>query len=109
MSAICGIWQRNGAPVTEETIQGMLATLAHRGIDGAGCRRAGPLAFGYHPYALTPESLHAQLPLHAPASQGTRPPATRLDTRAELCDALDIPHPDRATTPDGALILAAYL
>src|SRR5205823_11977388 len=57
----------------------------------------------------TPESLHERLPATLPGRPDLAITAdARLDNRAELGDALGVPHPERAGLPDSALILLAY-
>lgn len=36
MCGIAGIWNRNGQPVENETLHGMISTMTHRGRDGSG-------------------------------------------------------------------------
>lgn len=109
MSAICGIWQRTGAPVTDAAIDGMLQALAHRGPDGARYWRRGPVALGHQQCTVTPESMHEALPLDDPALQITLTAATRLDNRDELCDLLAVPVAGRAAVPDSVLLLRSYV
>ena len=63
MSAICGIFYLDGKPVAADTMDPMMEKLSHRGPDGSGVWREGPVGLGHHMLHTTPESLHEKLPL----------------------------------------------
>ncbi len=109
MSAICGLYQRDGEPVAREDIARMMDALARRGPDGSGVWCENAVALGHQMLHITPESLNEKLPSHDALAQLTITADARLDNRAELCDLLDIPHNERASLPDSTLILRAYL
>jgi asparagine synthase (glutamine-hydrolysing) len=106
MSAIAGIFNRDGAPVARDDLVRMIATMERRGPDGFGIWHEGPIGLAYRKLATTPESLHEELPL-------ARGPFTltadaRIDNRDELLRLLDVPTAEAATLSDGELILTAF-
>jgi asparagine synthase (glutamine-hydrolysing) len=108
MSAIFGIAHGDGQPVDLSTLQTMQAAMQYWGPDGAGLWHDGPVGLGHLLLYNTPESLYETLPLRSLSGDVILTARARLDNRDELCDALDVPPPERATTPDGRLILKAY-
>ena len=63
MSAITGIFYRDGRIVKPELIKKMNNSLSHRGPDGSSIWYDGPIAFGHQMLWTTTESLHEKLPL----------------------------------------------
>ena len=57
----------------------------------------------------TPEAVHERLPRWVAEARLAITAEARLDNRDELCDHFAIPPVERPTTPDGELILRAYL
>ena len=108
MSAICGILYLDGKPVAAETVDTMMAKLSHRGRDGSGVWREGPLGLGHQMLHTTPESLHETLPFRDSSSDLVITADARIDNREELFDEFDIPPPERAGVADSKLILKAY-
>jgi asparagine synthase (glutamine-hydrolysing) len=108
MSGICGIFQRNGAPVAPARLERMMTAMASWGADGQGTWCDGPVALGHSLVHTTPESRYESLPLQSPAPAVVLTVTSRLDNRDELADALGIAPPDRTTLPDSTLILKAY-
>ena len=108
MSAIFGITHLDNQPVDLSTLHTMQAAMQYWGPDGAGLWHDGPVGLGHLLLYNTPESLYETMPLRSPSGDVTLTARARLDNRDELCDALDVPPPERATTPDGSLILKAY-
>ena len=108
MSGICGLINLDGKPVAPETLEAMMAALAHRGIDGCGDWREGPVALGHQMLHLTPESLTEELPLFDPQARLAVTADARLDNRQELFRQLEIPASRQEGITDSALILAAY-
>lgn len=107
MSGIAGIFQRDGKPVTRSAVNGMLATIAHRGGDGWGVWTTGEVGLGHRMLWTTPESLCERLPYENDASGITITCDARIDNRSELIEALGLCAPPPKIT-DSALILAAY-
>jgi asparagine synthase (glutamine-hydrolysing) len=56
MSGIAGIFHRDGRPVETADLEAMSARLAHRGADGSGAWRAGPVGLAHRLFWTTPES-----------------------------------------------------
>ena len=107
MSGIAALLRLDGAPATPADVERMVATLAHRGPDGAGVWCTGPAGVGHRLLHTTPESLHERQPLASAAACLVLTADARIDNRAELIRALDLAEPATAIT-DAALILAAY-
>ncbi len=110
MSAICGIFHRDGRPVPPESIGAMTAALDHWQSDETGTWRnpSGCLALGHVKLANTPESLAERQPFLRTAAGLTITADARLDNREDLFRELGIPLPDRAGLPDSQLILLSY-
>ena len=64
MSAITGIFYRDGRTVKPELIKKMNNRLSHRGPDGSSVWYDGPIALGHQMLWTTSESLHEKLPFH---------------------------------------------
>jgi len=108
MSAIFGIFHRDGRPVNPEELARMQAALAHRGPDGAGAWHDGPAGLGQLMLHTTPESLNEHLPLLSRDGRLALTADARLDNRDELIAALDLRDRPAARLADSELILAAY-
>ena len=107
MSGIFGLFQRDGAPVDPADVAKMMAAMAWWGPDGRFHHIAGSVALGQLLLHNTPQAHHEQLPRHT-ASSLLLTAEARLDNRPELCQQLNIPHPDRETVTDSQLIELAY-
>ena len=108
MSGICGIYNLDGKPLPAETLDGMMATLSHRGPDGSGSWKEGSVGLGHLMLHTTPESLDETLPLRDASGDLVITADARIDNREELLNVFGIPHPDRARIPSCVLILKAY-
>lgn len=108
MSAIFGVYHLQGQPVAGALMDGMEQALSAAGPDGQGQWCDGPVGLGYRLLHTTPESVYERQPLEHWDRAWILTADARLDNREELAQGLGIPHPARATTPDSALILAAY-
>lgn len=107
MSAICGLYRRDGCPVGAEPVTGMLDRLLHRGPDGHSVWSKDAVGMGHSLLRVTPESFHERLP-HATAGGGFAITAdARIDNRGELISALGLKGPHKELT-DSSLVLAAY-
>ena len=105
MKAICGIL--GGGPDAGRALDALLDALADYGPERAartegavrlGCRHAGSVDTGAGRPALAVDC-GAGLVLAADA---------RIDDRGALCDALGVPHPERAGLDDADLVLRAF-
>lgn len=106
MSAIAGIFRRDGAPVERRDIARMLAAMSRRGPDGSGIWCDGPVGLGYGKLASTPESRLE----HGPLSEGRVVLAAdaRVDNRDEIAQLLGISHETLSTLSDTALIARVF-
>jgi asparagine synthase (glutamine-hydrolysing) len=107
MSAICGLYRRDGAPVDADAVRSMLGKLLHRGPDGHAAWSKHAVGLGHAMLHVTPESLSEPLPLVAGDDAYAITADARIDNRAELIAALETGFPLQ-DLPDSALILAAY-
>ncbi|MBU0493238.1 MAG: asparagine synthetase B [Chloroflexi bacterium] len=109
VSGIFGLFKRSGAPVSTATLQTMHEAMAYWGPDGSGMWHDGPMGLGHLLLYNTPEARHEQLPRWYPEYRLAFTAEARIDNRDELCDSFEISHAARPRTPDGSLILRAYL
>ncbi len=107
MSALAGVFHRDGRPVSPSLLQRLLAPVAHRGPDGARADVAGAVGLAHLSLCTTPEDHHDRQPLHDAASGLRLTFAGRLDNRDELAAALD-PAADLRGAADSAYVLRAY-
>lgn len=107
MSGFVGLFRRDGQPVCQETVAGMLATIAHRGPDASGVWSEGPAGLGHCMLWTTPESLSEKLPKQDAARGVTITCDARIDNRSELFETLGLREGER-TLSDSELILAAF-
>jgi asparagine synthase (glutamine-hydrolysing) len=108
VSAIAGIFFLDGRPVDRLVLERMVGSIAHRGPDGEGTWREGPVGLGHRMLWTTPESLHEELPLVRKSGDLVLTADVRLDNRDELITALGIASRPRQEIGDGELILGAY-
>ncbi len=106
MSAVTGLFNRNGKPVERHLPEMVLAARPERGPDGVGVEFSGPAAVGHQLFMLLPEDRPGQQPI----VQGDILFAAdcRLDNRRELARALGLDDAQTAGITDASLILAAY-
>lgn len=108
MSAIMGIYYRNGQPVDPADLQRMVGMLAHRGPDGSAVWRQGAVGLGHRMLWTTPESLQERLPRTGAAGSLVLTADARLDNREDLIPTLGLGHRPATEITDGELILSAY-
>ncbi len=106
MSAITGIFYRDGRKVDQKLIQKMNDRLSHRGPDGSDVWCDGSIALGHQMLKTTPESLHEKLPYHDSKSGLVITADARIDNRDELSVELNIE--DKEDVSDSYFILKAY-
>lgn len=104
MSAICGIFCRDGRQLAPEYLPMMMRALEHRGKDGSGVWRNDCLGLGHLKLQITPESVHEKLPCKSDSPLVITSDA-RIDNRAELFTKLAL---RESGLPDSQLILHAY-
>lgn len=107
MSAITGIYHRDGRPASADVLARMVDAVAAWPSDRQSTWYDGPVGMGHRLLFNTPESLHERQPVSDGAGR-TLTSAVRLDNRAELMDELGIPASGAAQLTDPDLILAAY-
>ena len=106
MSAIWGLFWRNGEPASPDLLDLMMERVAHWGPDGHGTWYDGPIGLGHQFLHTTPESLGEKQPLVQGALALTAD--VRLDNRQDLIARLQLhDRPPNALT-DSHLILAAW-
>ena len=86
----------------------MQAAMSHWGPDGVRRWSHGPAGLGRASSSTRRKAVHERLPHATPDGRLAFTAEARIDNRDELCDLFRIPPVERATTPDGALILQAY-
>ncbi len=106
MSAITGIFYRDGRNVNPELIKFMNKKLSHRGPDGSKVFTEGSVAFGHQMLHTTPESIHETLPLSDEETKLVITSDARIDNRIELSKELDIKN--EINVSDSYFILKAY-
>lgn len=103
MSGFFALWRTGGSAVDPAHIALMAAAIARRGDSPTTVWHSGPIAVGHAARWLTPEAAgDRQLDQHSPAVIISAD--VRLDNRDALLPQLGVP----PTTPDSALVLAAY-
>jgi asparagine synthase (glutamine-hydrolysing) len=109
MSGICGVINRDGAPVDPETLRRMAQAAAHRGPDGVRFHTDGAVGLVHLALNLTPESLNERQPLTSGGGDLVLTADARIDNREELIRALTAKGCLKGDAPtDAELILAAY-
>jgi len=106
MSAITGIFSRDGCPVSLELIKRMNNSLSQRGPDGSGIWFDGPVALGHQMLHTTPESINEKLPFEDPETGLVITADARIDNRAELAPLLGLDNVKDVS--DSLYILNAY-
>jgi asparagine synthase (glutamine-hydrolysing) len=108
LSGIVGIYYLDSRPVDPQDLDRMVASLAHRGPDGAGTWRGGCVGFGHRMLWTTPESLQEKLPRTDRTGDLVLTADARIDNRDELIAALGLANRVPGEISDSELILAAY-
>lgn len=108
MSAICGIYHRDGRPVTSAIGAAMLQKLSIYHADASGEWHDKSMFLGCHSQHVTPESVAEILPFRDANLGLTITADAIIDNREELLDKLDIAGSQRVALPDSLLILLAY-
>ena len=101
---ICGICLRAGGRVTG--LDAMRAALPGRPSDAWAAWIEGRAGLGWR--GETDAHRARPLPLVDREAGLAVTASARLDDRGSLCEALDVPRPERRSLPDAALILRAY-
>jgi asparagine synthase (glutamine-hydrolysing) len=105
VSGLVALLDRDGGTVDRDVFRAALDAIDHRGPDGCGSWRDGPVALGHQQLQSTPESRVDDQPYRDGDLVVTAD--ARLDNRDELFGALDI-FPTGGPVPDSHLLLEAY-
>ncbi|GAC1652506.1 MAG: lasso peptide isopeptide bond-forming cyclase [Herpetosiphon sp.] len=108
MSAILGIYNRDGQTVEIADLDRMLALLSHRGSDGVSGRQLDHVALGHCMQYTTSESFHERLPVLHKDGQILLTADARLDNRDDLIRRLGMTDRPAQDITDSDIILAAY-
>ncbi len=108
MSAIAGLYRRDGQAVDHGDMVRMVNCLAHRGPHATGIWRQGPVGLGHLMLWTTPESRREVLPLANRSGDVTITADARIDNRDELIAALGLEEGAHREISDSGLILCAY-
>ena len=106
MSAISGIFYRDGKSVKFEEINKLNDTMSHRGPDNSSIWVDHSVAFGHQMMCTTKESLHEKLPFYDEKSGLVITADARLDNRLELAELLNIKDSEKLS--DSYYILKSY-
>lgn len=109
MSAIAGVYYRDGRPAASRHMTAMAQALAHRGPDGSGTWQEGPVGLMYRQLQVTPEDQADEQPVHHAPSGITLVADARIDNRDELIRTLEIAPMRGPVITDAEVILKAYL
>lgn len=105
MSAITGIFIRDGQKIEPSQIRKMNDVLDYRGPDGSAIWNDGSVGLGHQMLFNTPESLNEKLPFHDENLDLVITAHARIDNRLELFELLEIENSD---ITDSELILKSF-
>lgn len=108
MSAIAGIYNLNGEPVSIEQSSGMMKAFEKFPADDIQTWQKESIFLGCHAQWITPESIGEQLPFYDYQRQLAITADAIIDNREELFERLQIDREDRKKITDNQLILLAY-
>ncbi|MEG3180504.1 asparagine synthetase B family protein [Sphingomonas sp. LT1P40] len=108
MSAICGVWQRDGQPDARAVVARMQRALMPYGIDREGAWDGGEIALGARLTRRLPEDRHDRQPLSGASGRYAMVADLRLDNRPELAESLGIAAERLKSMADSDVALAAW-
>ncbi|MFD0697801.1 asparagine synthase-related protein [Paenibacillus sp. GCM10027628] len=108
MSAIAGVLNSNGEPVSTEVIRNMMHALEKYPADDVRTWYGGSVFMGCHAQWITPESIHEQLPYYDESNMLAITADAIIDNREELFNRLQVNYHRRKRITDSELILLAY-
>jgi asparagine synthase (glutamine-hydrolysing) len=108
MSAIAGVYYRDGAPRAVDALVRLMARMRHHGPDGQGRWDREEVAVGHLALCSLPAARCEAMPARDEVRGLVLTADARLDNRDDLCRYFGIAPAERAATPDGALIRLAY-
>lgn len=106
MSAISGIFYRDGRSVKFEEINNLNDSMSHRGPDKSSIWMDHSVAFGHQMMCTTEESLHEKLPFFDKKTGLSITSDARIDNREELSRKLNIQNNQNVS--DSYYILKSY-
>ena len=106
MSGIYGIYRFDDAPVDPRWLERMKAAMAYYGPHGASVKVEGPVGFGHLLLEVNPEDALEKQPVRG--ERGLVVSAARLDNRAALLEALNVPVSEASGLADGNLVSLAF-
>lgn len=107
MTAICGLWNRDGMPGAAENVARMRRALAVYGAFRSGGWDDGPVALGIQLAQLLPEDRFDRQPLSGGGGRYHLVGDVRLDNRPELAEALGLGE-RQGRMADADIVLAAW-
>src|SRR5262245_47354052 len=108
MSAIAGLFQRDGRPLEAATLKPMVAALAHRGPDAVDIWCEGPIGLAHGLLLTMPEGSDPRQRLVSTEDRLVLSADARLDNRSDLIVALGLAEHASGKISDDELILSAY-
>jgi asparagine synthase (glutamine-hydrolysing) len=108
MSAIFGVYNLNGKPVSSKLLEEMSAILSHRGVDNSGVWSEEGVGLGHRMLKTTPEADNEKLPFERSDKSLVITADARLDNRKELIDFLGPFEKPQSLITNSELILYAY-
>src|ERR1700704_2359418 len=108
MSAIGGIFHRDGRPCAPPSLDAWAARLRHRAADGTATWSEGPAGLVHGRSITTPESAHERQPFADGAALLAITFDGRLDNRLDLLRELEIDRARCDAIGDAELVLRLY-
>lgn len=108
MSGIALLYQWDGAPADQSTVERMIAVIPYRAVDGFGVWGNGPVAVGHAKLQTTPEAYAEQSPFVDQASGLVLSMDGRVDNRNELTAELNSHGYRIRTGTDAEIVLRAW-
>lgn len=108
MSAIAGLFQRDGRPLEAATLESMVAAFTHRGPDAVEMWCEGPIGLAHGLLLTTPEGSHSRRRLVSTENRLVLSADARLDNRSDVIVALGLTEHASREISDDELLLSAY-
>lgn len=108
MCGIAGVFHRDGAPASAETVAAMTALVAHRGPDGVGAHVDGPVGLGHRRLAIIDLSDAAAQPMLGPDGRYALVYNGEIYNFRELRAALEARGRVFVTRSDSEVLLAGF-
>ena len=108
MSAIAGLWRRDGRPDAARSVARMQNAQSLYGPDRAAVLDLGDVAMGVRQMRLLPEDRFDHQPLDGGGGRFALVADLRLDNREHLADILGVARSDLATMADATMLMLAW-